>query len=564
MARSKRVVIVGGVAAGPKVAARLMRLEPEAHVTIVERGTFMSYAGCGLPYYVAGDISDHAELMCTPLGEVRDPVFFREAKRLAVHNRTAALKIDRAGNRLLIQGVDDGAERWLAYDKLVLCTGGRPMVPAPLSGSDLPQVYCLHGVEDAEGIKAELAEDRALDVTIIGGGLVAVEVTEALVKKGCRVTMLEERENILNLLDTEMAALVRRHLESHGVRILTGTGVHSIQPEDGRVAAVRTQDDKLIPADMVVLAGGVAPNVDLAEEAGLSIGETGGIVVNEVMRTSDHDIYAAGDCVETRHLVSGQPTYFPRGSTANRMGRVVANAICGVDDHFPGVVESAICKVFDFNVARTGLNERQAREAGFEVETVLAPGPDRPHFMPEASTLLIKLVLDRPSRRLLGVQALGPGEADRRVDVAAVAVTMGWTVDQLANADLTYAPPYSPAPDNLLTACNVARNKLGGLFRSLTPAQVQSRLGGDDLFLLDVRSADEVAQAGGIAGAVNIPLHALRDRLDEVPRDRDVVTFCKISLKGYEAALVLNQEGFEQVHVMDGGVLNWPFEIVEV
>jgi NADPH-dependent 2,4-dienoyl-CoA reductase/sulfur reductase-like enzyme/rhodanese-related sulfurtransferase len=564
MAVSKRVVIVGGVAAGPKVAARIMRLEPSAKVTVVEKGIFVSYAGCGLPYYISGQVSSQAELMCTPLGVVRDPDYFRQSKRLEVLNHHEGLRIDRRANRLLVRNLEDGQERWLDYDKLVLCTGGSPVVPRPLPGRDLPQVFQLHGVEDAEGVREVLAGERARDAVIIGGGLIGVEVTEALVSKGCRVTILEATDQILGLIDAEMAALVAQHMEGKGVRILTGVQAHSIAAEDGRVAAVNTVDGQIVPADMVILACGVRPNARLAAEAGLAIGETGGIVVNEVMRTGDHDIYAAGDCVETHDLVTGRPTFAPMGSTANKMGRVVANAICGVADHFPGVTGSAICKVFDFNVARTGLTEIEARRRQFDVISVLAPGPDRPHFMPDSMPLMLKLVVERNSRRLLGAQAVGPGEADRRVDVAAMALTMGMTVDQLANADLTYAPPYSPAMDNLITACNVARNKLDGLFDGITPGEVQKRQrAGEEFFFLDVRNPDEVA-AVGLPGAVNIPLGQLRDRLAEVPRDKEVVTFCKISLRGYEAALILKEAGLEKVLVMDGGVLNWPYEKILV
>ena len=560
MAKAKRVVIVGGVAAGPKVASRLMRLEPEAQVTIVEKGTFLSYAGCGLPYYVSGDVKTQEQLMCTPLGEVRDPVFFREAKRLTVHNRTEATNIDRERNRIRIRPIDSDETRWLDYDKLVLCTGGEPVIPTPLPGSDLPEVFRLHGLEDAEGIKSELAGDRALDVVIIGGGLIGVEMTEALVRKGCRVTIVEAGQQIIDRLDPEMAALVAQYLESKGVRILTGVAPHSIQPVDGRVAAVQTLDGRQLPADMVILAAGVQPNSALAREAGLPIGETGGILVNENLRTADHDIYAAGDCVETRDLVTGRPLYHSMGSMANKMGRVVANAICGVPDRFPGVVGTAICKVFDYSVARTGLSETQARRLGLDVETVLAPGPDRAHFMPNSRPLLLKIVVERDSRRLLGAQAIGLGEAHRRIDTAAMALTARMTIDDIANADLTYAPAYSPAMDNLLTACNVARNKLDGLFHGITPAEVHARLErGDDLFFLDLRTPDEVRELA-MPQAVNIPLNALRDRIAEVPRDRDVVAFCKVSLRAYEAALILQAAGHENVYVMDGGVLHWPFE----
>lgn len=557
-----RVVVIGGVAAGPKVASRVVRMNPAAEVTVVEKGQLLSYAGCGLPYYVSGEVKEQKELMSTPVGAVRDPVFFSKVKNVRVLNGTEAVAIDRTAKRVgLAQPGNAEAASWLPYDKLVLCTGARPVRP-PIPGIERKGIYALHEVEDAEGVKAMLAETKAKDVVVVGGGLIGVEMTEALAAHGCRVTVVEKLGQILTMLDAHMARLVERHMESKGVRVLTDTAVEAFvgaAGDDSRVGGVKTSRG-VLPADMVILAIGVRPNVALAKAAGLALGETtGAIRVDAQMRTSDPDIYAAGDCVEVRHLLTGQAAFIPLGSTANKQGRVAANAICGVPDAFPGVVGSAVCKVFDFCVARTGLTERQAREAGHDVEVSLAPGPDKAHFMTAARPLMLKLVADRATRKLLGAQAVGPGAGDKRIDVAAMALTAGMTVDQLAHADLCYAPPYAPAVDNILTAANVLRNKLDGVFRGVSAETLKAELdSGQPPVLLDVRTPGEVEQAH-LPGSLFIPLGALRGRLDEVPRDRPVVCFCKVSLRGYEAARILQAAGYGDVRVLDGGLATWPY-----
>jgi NADPH-dependent 2,4-dienoyl-CoA reductase/sulfur reductase-like enzyme/rhodanese-related sulfurtransferase len=557
MSKGMKVVIVGGVAAGPKVASRIIRLMPGADVTVVEMGEFLSYAGCGLPYYVSGVVETQAELMSTPVGVVRDAAFFQNVKNVHVLNHTEAVEIDRENKRVRVKGVQNGEESWLDYDKLMLATGASPIVP-PLPGIEKENVYTLHGVHDAEGIRTAMAENRARDVVVVGGGLIGVEITEALVSKGCRVTMVEMQPQILSMMDRNMARLVEQHLESHGVKILTNTAVESIEGGDA-VEGVRTSGGHLA-VDMVILAVGVRPNVSLARDARLEIGSTNAIQVDAQMRTSDPDVYAAGDCVETTYLVTGKPCYVPLGSTANKQGRVAANGICGHEDSFPGVLGSSICKVFDFAVGTTGLTETAARAHGYDVETVLAPAPDKAHFMPEAQPLLLKLVVEKGTRKLLGAQATGPGEADKRIDVAAMAITVGMTVDQLANADLCYAPPYAPAMDNIITAANIARNKLDGLMRGLSPAAVHEMIQNkEDFVFLDVRSPGEHEQVR-LPGGTLIPLGTLRGRLDELPRDKRIVAFCKISLRGYEAALILEDAGFEQVWVMDGGIAMWPYK----
>jgi len=395
---------------------------------------------------------------------------------------------------------------------------------------------------------------------MVGGGLIGVETVEALVECGCRVTVVEMMPHILRMMDWEMARLVERHMESKGVRILTNTQVTGFEGE-GKVSAVLTSQGRL-PADLVVLGIGVKPNVALARAAGLDLGDTGGIKVDEGMRTSDQDVYAAGDCVESTDIVTGKPCYVPMGSTANKQGRVAALNICGGQDRFPGVLGSTVCRVFNFCVARTGLTEMVARQSGYQVTTVLVPDADRPHYMPTAKPLIMKLVVDSRTRKLLGAQAVGPGAGDKRVDVAAMAITGGMTVDQLSKVDLCYAPPYSPALDNIITAANVARNKLDGHVNGITPMEVKARLDADeDLLLLDVRSPAEHQQEH-LADSTLIPLGALRSRLSELPKHKEIVTFCKVSLRGYEAAKILEGAGFSRVKVMDGGMAVWPYDKV--
>ena len=560
MAAKLKVVIVGGVAAGPKVASKIIRLQQDAEVTILEKGKFLSYAGCGLPYYVSGVVKEQAELMSTAAGALRDPVFFQKVKNVVVRNGTEAVEVDRDHNRVLARELATGQETWLDYDYLVLATGATPVKP-PIPGMDLEHVFTLHGVNDAEGIRHLLSQDRARDVVVIGGGLIGVEVTEALVEKGCRVTMVELADQILGMLDWDMAKLVEQHMEARGVKVMTNTTATAFEGEGNQVKRVVTSQG-VLPVDMVIMGIGVRPNVALAKQAGLEIGRTGAIKVDDHLRTSDPRIFAVGDCAENVDLVTGEPAYVPLGSTANKHGRVAAVNICGGDDTYPGILGSAVCKVFDFCVGRTGLTERQARASGFDIITVHSPAPDRAHYMPTAKSLMMKLVVDRQSRKLLGLQSVGPGAGDKRVDVAAMAITAGMTVDQLAKADLCYAPPYGPAMDNIITAADIARNKLGGAMNGITAREAREWLQKEDVVLLDVRSPGEFEQMR-LPGSINIPLGALRGRLHELDKDKPVIAFCKISLRGYEAGLILKHASFKDVRVLDGGIAMWPYEKVQ-
>jgi NADPH-dependent 2,4-dienoyl-CoA reductase/sulfur reductase-like enzyme/rhodanese-related sulfurtransferase len=557
-----KVVIIGGVAAGPKAASKIIRMRPDADITIIEKGLFLSYAGCGLPYYVSGEVKEQRELMETPAGVIRDAAFFLNVKNLKVLNNTEALEIDRKNRRVRIKALVSGEESWLPYDKLVLATGASPVVP-PIPGVDKKNVFTLHGVHDAEGIKTILAKHKAKDVVIIGGGLIGVEATEALATHGCRVTIVEMLPQILNLLDWEVARLVEDYLEEHGVRVMTNTKALAIESRDGSAETathVRTDNGDL-HADMVILAIGVRPNTSLAQQAGLAIGEkTGAIQVDYHMRTSDPDIYAAGDCVECMDRLTGRLCYFPLGSTANKQGRVAAINICGGDEAFPGIVGSSICKVFDYCVGRTGMTERTAVSLGYEVITAMVPGSDRAHYMPKSKILLMKIVAEKETGRLLGVQITGPGEGAKRIDVAATAITTGMTLDQIAHLDLCYAPPYASAMDNLITAANVARNKRDGYLVGISAESVQRKIGnGEDFILLDVRSPQEYMRVN-LPTSMLIPLGELRRRLDEIPKNKEIVTYCAISLRGYEASLILSAAGFTNVKVLEGGLAMWPYE----
>ena len=560
MASSLKLVVIGGIAAGMKTACKTARLQPHANITVLEKDEIISYSGCGLPYFVSGVVHDREELFSTPTGVPRTPAFFEAVKNVKVRNRTEAVAINRANKTVEYRNLVDASTGSVPYDKLMLATGARPIVP-PIPGVDLANVFTVKQVEDAERIQKALEGSETKKAVIIGGGLIGMEMAETLADCAFDVTVVEMLPRILPMLDAEMALLVEKHLDEQGIAVRTGVAVTALEGEGGRVAAAVCGNERL-EADLVILAVGVRPNAELAANAGLEIGRLGGIQVDERMRTSDPDIFAAGDCVECNHLLTGKPCYSPLGSTANKQGRVAAMNICGEDDTLSGVLGSAVVKVCDFAVGCTGLTEKQAKQAGYDPISSLCPMPDRTHYYPGAKGVLLKLVADRSSGRVLGVQAVGPGEIAKRIDSAVAALTMGMTVEQLSKLDLCYAPPYASAMDNLITAANVLRNKMEGRMVGVASSEVKQKLDAtEDFFLLDVRSPGEV-QAAAISGAVNIPLGKLRAALDEVPADKPVVCFCQLSLRGYEAATILKAAGHEHVTVMDGGVAMWPYETV--
>jgi len=555
-----RIVVIGGVAAGPKAAARARRLDASAEITIVEKDELLSYAGCGLPYYISGLVEDRRQLMATPIGVLRDPKFFAQVKNVRVLNRTLAVRIDRAAKAVEVVGVESGESQRLPYDKLILATGATPVNP-PIPGRDLRNVWQLKQVEDADRFREYLQRVEHPNVAIIGGGLIGMEMTEAIVEREGSVTVIEMLPHVLPMLDADITHLLEKHMRDIGVNVLTSTRVERLEGNgDGCVARVVTSRGTF-DADLVLLSVGIRPNVDLAKEAGLIIGPSGGVYVNDYMQTSEPNIYAAGDCAEKSCNIRGTSCFLPLGSVANKEGRGAGSNVAGHIERFPGVQGASALKVFDWNVGRAGLSVEQAEELGIPVISATVSAPDRPHYYPGNKPIILKLVAEKASRRLIGIEGVGPGDVLKRIDVAITAMTARMTVDEVANLDLAYAPPYSEAMDVLIHGANIARNKLDRLLRGVTVTELQAmRQGGEDLFLLDVRSPDE-HQNGCIPGSTLVPLGAVRSRLDQIPRDRPVVAYCKTSLRAWEAACILAGQGYTNVAILDGGFLAWPFDV---
>jgi NADPH-dependent 2,4-dienoyl-CoA reductase/sulfur reductase-like enzyme/rhodanese-related sulfurtransferase len=553
-----RIVVIGGVAAGPKAAARARRLDPSAEITIVEKDEILSYAGCALPYYVSGVVADRTQLVGSSSGIPRDAEYFADRKNIRVFNRTKATKVDRGAHEVELQAIDSGETWRLPYDKLILATGADPVDP-PIPGKDLGNVWRLKRLEDADRFREYLQGAICPKVVIVGGGLVGIEMAEALIACGATVTVVEMLPYVLPMVDADMALLIQHHMEEMGATIITSARVERIEGDgQGQVSRVVTTKGRF-DADLVLLSVGIHPNVTLAEEAGLLIGPSGAIQANEYMQTSDPDIYAAGDCAEKLCSARSSACFVPLGSVANKEGRVAGSHAVGYVDRFPGVQGTVAVKVFDWNVGRAGLGLEEAWQLGIPAVSAVVGPADRPHYYPGNQHTILKLVANPADRRLIGIQGVGPGDVMKRVDVAITAMTAGMTVDQVANLDLAYAPPYSEAIDGLLHGANVLRNKLDGLLNGVTSADLQaSREAGEDLVLVDVRTPEE-HQEGNIPGSILIPLDALRARVEEVPRDRRVVLYCRTSLRAWEASRILAGQGFTNVEILDGGFLAWPY-----
>jgi NADPH-dependent 2,4-dienoyl-CoA reductase/sulfur reductase-like enzyme/rhodanese-related sulfurtransferase len=416
-------------------------------------------------------------------------------------------------------------------------------------------------VEDAEAIRTHLSRPLAKDVVIVGAGLLGCQICDSVSMRGARLTLVEERPLILQpLFDEELSALVRGHLEANGIRVLCSQTADRFEGDE-RVEAVHLNDGSRLPCDFVILSLGRRPEVELARSAGLAIGATGAIRVDRHLRTDDPDIFAAGDCAEQVHAITGEAVWFPGAVPAALQGRVAANNVCGLNEESPPVAGTTVVRLFDWTVARTGLTERGAKEAGFEPLSVLTPGPDRAHFIPTARNFVLKLVVDRNSGRVLGAQGVGPGEVAKRIDVVATALATGMDVDGLARLHLAYAPSYSMVIDNVIAAANVLRDKRDGRLQGISPVGLRQRmLAGNTPLLLDVRQPMEYAEVR-LRGSRHIPLGSLRGRLNELPRDETIVVVCSIGLRSYEASLILKANGFEDVWVLDGGLQSWPYPV---
>lgn len=557
---SQRIVVIGGVAAGLKSAAKARRGDPDAQIIVLEKGDIVSYGACGMPYVVSNDIDSIEHLMKTPSGSLRNPSFFKATKNLDVRIRTEAISIDRAKKTVRVRDLENGEESDLPYDKLVIATGSTP-VQIPFPGVELKNIFPMWHPYNARDVRKLLETGKVKNAVIIGAGLVGVEMAEAFHMWGVKTAIVEMQKHIFpGFLDEEVALAVEKYAKEQGIEIRSEEKVLRFEG-DGVVQAVVT-DKGSIPADVVILAVGVKPTTALAQAAGLKLGVAGTIAVDEFMKTSDPDIYAGGDCAENTHMVTGKKMFVAMGSIANKHGRVIGENLCDAGVKFKGILGTLVVRLIDMNIAKTGLTEREAKEAGYDYITTMTTGYDRAHYMPEAKSITIKLIADVNTRKVLGVQAFGLGEVAKRIDVVASVLTFGGTIDDLFDIDLSYAPPYNGPIDNVAVAANTLMNKIAGKFKGITPLAAKELMGSPKTVFLDVRTPDEckTLRLANCKDIRYIPLGQLRGRLAELGKEDEIVAFCKLSLRGYEAECILEGEGFENVKVIEGGIAAWPFE----
>jgi NADPH-dependent 2,4-dienoyl-CoA reductase/sulfur reductase-like enzyme/rhodanese-related sulfurtransferase len=559
---SKKIVVLGGSAAGPKAAARARRLDQHAEITLIQKGPDLSMASCGYPYFVGGVFDDRNQLLSTPTGVIRDPKFFMNAKGIVAKTETEATEIDRKNKTVTCQDLKTGKTEKIAYDKLIICTGAAPRIP-PIPGTNLNGITTLQSMQDADYLRKIRDEGKIKKAVVIGGGLIGIETCEALQLAGIEITVVELLPQILTFLDWELAKLLENYIKTKA-NVITKNGVAEFLGENEKLTGVKLANGTEIPCELAVVAIGVTPNVAVAENAGLEIGKLGGIRVDEYLRTSDPDIYAAGDCIETRYRFFNEPTLAPYGDMANLEGRVAGtNVIEENTETFPGSNHTGICKVFDYAAGSTGLSESRAREiVSEEILTVINASPDKPGFM-GADLLVSKMIVGKKSGKLLGYQCVGPGDVSKQIAQAAMAMQGGLAVSDLINADLPYAPPFSLAIDHFIASAHIAENKIRGRMQGISAMEVKRKTEdpGENPFILDARSPEEFEQMRLGIGETLIPIGQIRNRLNEFPEDkeREIICYCKISLRGYEAARVLMGNGWKNVKVMEGGIMAWPF-----
>jgi NADPH-dependent 2,4-dienoyl-CoA reductase/sulfur reductase-like enzyme/rhodanese-related sulfurtransferase len=537
----KKILVVGGVAGGASCAARARRMDEDAEIIIFERGPYVSFANCGLPYYVGDVIQDEQKL------QVASPELFQKRFNIEVRTETEVTAIDRERREIEVKRLSTGEIYREKYDALVLSPGASPIRPV-LPGIDLPGIFSLRNIPDTRQIRAWIEQRKARRAVVIGGGFIGLEMAENLAKRGLGVTIVEMLDQVLPPLDSEMAQLVEQHLTANGVTLQLGDGVAGFEQAPDGSLVVRTASGARLSADMVILSIGVRPEISLAKEAGLTIGERGGIHVDEQMRTSDPHIWAVGDAVETRNVVTGEWGLVPLAGPANRQGRVAADSICGQEAFFRGVQGTAVVGLLSMTVATTGANEKTLRRLGtipFQ-KVYLHPG-NHAGYYPGASAIHMKLLFAREDGRILGAQAVGKEGVEKRIDVIAMAIQNGGSVFDLEEAELCYAPQFGAAKDPVNMAGMIAGNVLRG---DVTLADWEA-LPDTKALLVDVREPQEYA-AGHLDEAINLPLPQLRTRLDELPRDREIWLYCGVGQRSYIALRLLSQRGF-RVRNLSGG-----------
>ncbi len=531
-----KVLVIGGVAAGTKTAAKLKREDRSAQVVLISKGKDISYAGCGLPYYVGGMIETPEELI------VNTPEKYAALTGVEVYTGKEAVAVNAQEKTVRVKDVTTGAEESFDYDKLVIATGASPAVP-PVAGMDKQGVFTIRTPEDAVGVRAYVGENGVKKAVVVGAGFIGLEMAENLQQKGVSVTVIDFAPQILpNILDPEMAAYGKRHLLKQGIRVITGTKAEEITG-DGQVTGIKTTAG-MLSCGLVVMAAGIRPNTDFLADSGIELNR-GTVVVDAQMRTNLPDVYAAGDCVQVKSRITGRPQWSPMGSSANLEGRTLAQILAGGQKEYPGVLGTGVVKLPGLNCGRTGLTELQAGEAGYEVETVLAVTDDKAHYYPDASFFATKLIADKKNHRLLGMQVFGPGAVDKMVDIAVTGISLGARLEDFENADFAYAPPFSTAIHPFVQAVYVLLNKLNGDLKSMTPAEYAAGKA-EGYRVLDV------APAPTIRGAEYIELANVNGELPGIGKDEKLLLVCAKGKRGYFLQNRLRHFGYRNTVVLEG------------
>ena len=538
-----KVLIVGGVAGGATAAARIRRLDETAEITVFERSGYISYANCGLPYYIGGVITDPEELtLQTP-----ESFFSRFRINMKVHHEVTAIHPDQ--KTISVRNSKTGEEFEESYDKLILSPGAKPTQPR-LPGVGIEKVFTLRTVEDTFHIKEYINKNQPKSAVLAGGGFIGLELAENLKELGMDVTIVQRPKQLMNPFDADMASFIHSEMRKHGVKLALGHTVEGFEEKDGRID-ILLKDEMPLHADMVVLAIGVTPDTHLAKDAGLELGIKGSIVVNDRMETSAPDIFAAGDAVQVKHYVTGQEALISLAGPANKQGRIIADNICGGDSRYPGSQGSSVIKVFDMTAATTGINETNARKAGLDVDTVILSPMSHAGYYPGGKVMTMKVVFEKETYRLLGAQIVGYEGVDKRIDVLATAIHAGMKATELKDLDLAYAPPYSSAKDPVNMAGFMIDNISKGILKQWHLEDVDLLPRDGSVTLLDVRTVREYGN-GHIEGFKNIPVDELRERLDEIEKDKPVYVICQSGLRSYIGTRILEGNGYKAYNFSGG------------
>jgi CoA-disulfide reductase len=546
---SKKIIIVGGVAGGATAAARLRRLDETSQIIMFERGEHVSFANCGLPYYIGETIKERNKLLVQTVEGI--------SNRFNIDTRTFSevTKINREQKIVTVRNLLTNKEYEENYDVLLLSPGAKPLVPNISGLSDAKNVFILRNIPDTDKIKNFVDHQAPQKATVIGGGFIGLEMAENLAQRGIEVTIVEMSNQVMAVVDYEMAAIIHHHLREKGVNPILEDGVHAFE-KDGKV--IRLTSGKELGTDFIILSIGVRPENQLAIDAGLEIGERGGIKVNEYLQTSDESIYAVGDAIEVMDFINEVPAMIPLAGPANRQGRIAANNIYGKKERYQGTLGTSIAKIFDFVVATTGNNEKTLKRLGMEYKVVHIHPSSHAGYYPGATPIALKLIFDRKTGEIFGAQAVGKDGVDKRIDVIATAIKGGLTVFDLTNLELSYAPPFSSAKDPVNMAGYVASNIIEDGIETVQWHAIDDIVENGGL-LIDVRDPKE-REKGYIKGSINIPVNDIRNRLDEIPKDQTIYITCQVGLRGYIATRILMAKGYK-VKNLDGGWKTYSYTI---